>query len=298
MQWWNDFVSWVTSDTGWRVISTAIVPFVAIVVAGVVAAAIGRGSARRTIEQHDREHKASAVATLIGAGRKAAVWSSLSAPEKDHYENLASEAEVKVRLLPVSGSSLAADWAAHQLAEMKRNSASFSFQADQTLEEFRDRLIEWQHRPGRAKKLFRMDLERWRYDQPEVGDPLVAQQREWATAHAADAQPASRAAAPASVSTATVAMAPPASSTPSPSGSSAPSPSTTSPSPSSSSSPAAAPPHADDAARAGDDAQRAEREHAATTTMTAPSPFEAPAPVAASAVRQRISGSTEDDSDR
>lgn len=191
MQWWNDFLDWLGSDDGWRVLSTAVLPFLAILIAGVLAALIARTAVRGLIRHHDREYKASAVATLIAGGRKAATWNNLSSGEQEHYEHLLSEADARVRLLPLSGSSLAADWAAHQVAEMKRNSASFSFQADQTLEEFRDRLIEWQHRPGRARKLFKQDLERWKFEKRDSTDPLLDRQREWAASQV-DSAPVER----------------------------------------------------------------------------------------------------------
>jgi hypothetical protein len=111
------------------------------------------------------------------------VWSSLPAIEKDHVDTQASEAEVRVRLLPLSGAALAADWAVHQLREMKVNSANFSFQAEQTLEEYRDRLIEWQQQPKRAKRLFKDDLERWRFEQAQAPDPVASRQQEWAASN-------------------------------------------------------------------------------------------------------------------
>ncbi len=179
-QWWNDFVSWITSDEGFRILSATVFPFVAVLVAGVLAALIARSAVKRMLRQQNRELQASAVSALIGAGRKAAVWSSLPANEKEHVDTQASEAEVRVRLLPLPGATLAADWAVHQLREMKTNSANFSFQAEQTLEEYRDRLIEWQQQPKRAKRLFKDDLERWRYEQSSTPDPAVTRQQEWA----------------------------------------------------------------------------------------------------------------------
>jgi hypothetical protein len=64
---------------------------------------------------------------------------------------------------------------------MRVNSVSFSFQAEQTLAEYRDRLILWLHKPGKARKLFAADLERWRYEDQSV-DPLVTEQQTWAEA--------------------------------------------------------------------------------------------------------------------
>ncbi|KQR43780.1 hypothetical protein ASF82_09120 [Frigoribacterium sp. Leaf164] len=179
MQWWNSLVRWVQSDDGWRVVSEAVVPFVAILVAGVVAALIGRAALKRVVRLHDDEAKASAIAGIVAASRKAATWSSLGAEERTFTDHLAQEAEVRLRLLPVTGSGLAASWAEHQLGEIKRDSASYGHQPEQSLAEFRDRLLDWQSRPSRAKKLFRADLERWRYEDAEQATEAEQRQRDW-----------------------------------------------------------------------------------------------------------------------
>ena len=140
-QWWNDIIRWFNSDGGQTVITSAIIPFIAIVAAGIIAGLITRSAIKRLISQQDRELKAAAVATLIAAGRRAATWSTLSAPEKDHVDHQSSEAEVRVRLLPVLGATLAADWAAHQLATMKKNSTNYSCQAEQDLVDFQYGLV-------------------------------------------------------------------------------------------------------------------------------------------------------------
>jgi hypothetical protein len=193
MAWWNDFVTWFNSANGARVIYGAIIPFVAIVIAGLVAASIGRGSARRVLAHQDRELKGAAIQALIIVGRKAAIWSSLGADEKQHIDSLMSESDIRVRLLPVAGAGVAADWAAHELAAMKKNSAAFSFQAEQTFFDYRDRLLDWQLHPNRARKLFASDLSSWSYEDAEGDKALVAQQQEWATAHAEPPRTASTA---------------------------------------------------------------------------------------------------------
>jgi hypothetical protein len=185
MAWWNDFVDWFNSVSGQRVILSAILPFLAIVVAGIIAAAIGRGSATRVLAHEDRELTGAAIMALIVVGRKAAIWSSLGADEKQHVDSLMSESDIRVRLLPVGGSGQAAEWAAHQLADMKKNSASFSFQAEQTFGDYRDRLLDWARKPGRAKKLFASDLEQWRY---EDETPASAPPQEWTPAPAEPAK--------------------------------------------------------------------------------------------------------------
>ena len=182
MDWWNEIQAWFTSASGSKIFLDAILPFVAIVLAGIIAAAIGRGTARRMVDLQDREHTGAAVVALVMVGRKAAIWSSLGADEKQHVDSLMSEADIRMRMLPVNGSSTAADWAAHELGVMKKNSASFSFQADQSFVDYRDRLLSWQARPRRARKLFSSDLDQWRYED-DSSATMVSQQQAWATDH-------------------------------------------------------------------------------------------------------------------
>ena len=187
-QLWNEIVRWFNSVAGQTVVTSAIIPFIAIVAGGVVAGLIARGAIKRLLAQQDRENKAAAVATLIAAGRRASTWSTLSAPEKDHVDHQSTEAEVRVRLLPVAGATLAADWAVHQLATMKRNSTNYSFQAEQDLADFQDGLIAWQSKPGRAKKLFAQDLATWKYETaavPSADEQLASKQREWSASQIA-----------------------------------------------------------------------------------------------------------------
>jgi hypothetical protein len=194
LDWWNGIVNWYNSYEGHRVFTDAILPFLAILVAGIVAGLIARGSIKRLLAQQDGRYKASAVETLIAAGRKAAAWNTLTAQEKEHVEHQTSEAEIRVRMLPAYGASLAADWSAHKLASMKRNSANYSFQAEQDLVDYQDGLIAWHAKPSLAKKLFAQDLAAWKYDGGAVEDQLVVKQREWA-AQQSDSAPAFESAA-------------------------------------------------------------------------------------------------------
>ena len=146
----------------------AIIPAVAIVVAGIVAALIGRGSTKRVIAVHERDALAAALSAFLLAGRRAATWNTLSDTERAHFDHLAAEAETRIRLLPLAGANLAASWAGHELTAMKRDSAGFQFQAQQTLADYRDHLIMWSRKPRTAKKLFGTDLERWQYEVAEI----------------------------------------------------------------------------------------------------------------------------------
>ena len=179
MQWWDDFVFWFYSDAGTYIVNTVIVPGVAIVVAGVIAALIGRGATKRVVTMHEREERASATAAMIGAARRFARWNTLSVPEQQHADHVAMECDVRLRLLPLAGAAMASDWSSHQLGELKKMAVSFSFQAEQSLAEFREKLIEWQAHPGRAKKLFKNDLDSWAYEDSLNEQDLVTQQKAW-----------------------------------------------------------------------------------------------------------------------
>ncbi len=163
----NSFLQWLASDEGWRVLSGAIIPALAIVVAGIVAGIIGRASTKRLITLHYRDALTAAIGGFVLAGRRAAAWNALSVTDRAQLDNLIAEAETRIRLLPIAGAGLAANWATHELAAMKRDSAGFQFQAQQTLVEYRDRLVTWSTKPRRAKKLFGADLERWAFEPVE-----------------------------------------------------------------------------------------------------------------------------------
>jgi hypothetical protein len=168
MQWWNDLLDALASERGTQLLASVVVPFVAIVVAGVLAAVIARGATQRILTRHDREVKAAAIGMLVDAARQASVWDGLTAQERVLADRAAGEADIRIRLLPVKGAATAATWAAHEITEFKRGSGSFGFQFDAQLAEFRDRIVEWQHHPGRARKIFQGDIARWQFedDQP------------------------------------------------------------------------------------------------------------------------------------
>lgn len=162
MNWWNSFVQWLSSSEESRIVSDAILPFLAIVVAGVLAALIARSMGKRLLDLHEREAKAAAVTSLITVARKASVWNTLGSDERAHTDHLADEANVRLRLLPDAGTDLAAAWVEHEFVAIKNYSATFSFQAEQSFADVRERLVEWQAKPARARKLFRADLDRWK----------------------------------------------------------------------------------------------------------------------------------------
>ncbi|HWU47242.1 MAG TPA: hypothetical protein VN133_10845 [Humibacter sp.] len=179
MQWWNDFVDWLTSTEAGPVLFSAGVLFVAVIVAGLLAAWIARGAIHGLLSRTDRQQKASAIAALVDAATEASVWNSLTPQEQVLSDRAVGQADIMVRLLPIRGAGAAANWASHQLAELKRSSATFGYQLDPAIAEFRDRLIEWQNKPGRARRIFQNDLERWRYESAAPEQSLVQEQDSW-----------------------------------------------------------------------------------------------------------------------
>ncbi|WP_104128922.1 hypothetical protein [Cryobacterium sp. Y57] len=179
MEWWNNFVAWFTDVSTQPMIFTAVVFIGAIVIASVLAALISRGAIKRLITQRDREIKVAAIATLVDAATEASVWNSLTPQEQVMSDRAVAQADIQVRLLPIRGSRIAANWAAHELYELKRTSATFGYQLEPALVEFRDRLIEWQNKPARARKIFQGDLDRWKSQNSSTEKSLLAEQEAW-----------------------------------------------------------------------------------------------------------------------
>jgi len=179
MQWWNDFNNWLYSDNGEFVLGNVVVPAVSIIVAGLLAAWIASAAVRRVLANRDREIKAAAIGALIDAAEQATVWHSLTPQEQVLSDRATGQADIQVRLLPVRGSDVAADWASHALREMKRNSAAYGYQVEPAVIEFRDQLVEWQRHPARMRKLFLGDLERWSAESASTESQLQVRQDQW-----------------------------------------------------------------------------------------------------------------------
>jgi len=184
MQWWNDFVDWFYSPTGQSVALGAVIPFVAILVSGLVAAGIARGSIKRLMLRHDRELQTSAVVAVIDGARQASVWNSLQPTEQLTADRSMDAADIQLRLLPIPGAAVAANWAGHEIREFKRASATFTLQFDAPLAEFRDRLIDWERHPRRARKIFERDLARWTEERSREDQVLEQERDAWSAQEA------------------------------------------------------------------------------------------------------------------
>jgi hypothetical protein len=198
---WNIFLTWFTATSNQPLIMGALaltlIVVIAIVLSSLLAALVSRRSIKHLIDQRDREQKNAAIASLIDAATEASVWNSLTPQEQVMSDRAVGQADIQLRLLPIKGASTAANWAAHQLAELKRTSATFGYQLEPALMEFRDSLLDWQKKPSRGRKMFQTDLERWKAQSSTVEKTLIAEQDAWvAQQHhnqfAAEIKPASR----------------------------------------------------------------------------------------------------------
>ncbi|MCU1472180.1 hypothetical protein [Amnibacterium sp.] len=200
---WDAFVAWFQSPAGQRVLDAAVIPALAILVAGVVAALIARAAIRSLLARADREAVSGAVAALVEVARAAGAGAS-SDGERERIARLRTEADVRLRLSGGTGAALAADWASLRVDAIERDAGSPVPQTTAAVEEVRDRLLAWVGRPRRAKRLFAADVERLgaertaRRDpqQPAAEPPAAPGQRSTADAEAQlDPQPESAAAA-------------------------------------------------------------------------------------------------------
>lgn len=177
--WWNNFVSWLIAVSNQPVVFGAVVLVVAIIVASVLSAWISRGAIRGLLNQRDRELKSAVISALVDAATEASVWNSLTPQEQVMADRAVGHADIQLRLLPIKGAGIAANWAAHQLGDLKRTSATFGYQLEPAVVEFRDRLVEWQNRPSRARKIFQADLDRWKLQNTSSEKSLLAEQDAW-----------------------------------------------------------------------------------------------------------------------
>jgi len=179
MEWWNDSIAWFITPDGQAFTYRVLIPVLSVLVAGVVAALIARSAVSSLLAHRDREVRTAAVQTLIAAGEKAAVWNSLTVEQQVLVDQAAAQADVQIRLLPLKGGDVAADWAQMALKEMKRRSATYGYQVAPAVAEFRSRIVYWVRHPRRARKDFTADLEQWRFEFTEAEASVQVKQDAW-----------------------------------------------------------------------------------------------------------------------
>lgn len=164
----SDVASWIGNADNFgtvvTVASTLIALILGLIIGGIIVSNQS-GSLQRTM---DELAKAGVVTDVLDCTNEVVVWSQLSPASQAASDRAVTRADVRLRVLPVQGAGVIADWTAHQIAEIKRNSNGAPLQAQ--LNEFRDRLVLWMYNPKRAAKQCQRDLERW----AQVGSPSLA----------------------------------------------------------------------------------------------------------------------------
>lgn len=152
---WSDLAQWFASPAGQRALTDAVLPVVAVLVAALLAALIARAAVGRLERRMKRESLAAAIAGLVEAARRIAS----GAPESAAL--LAAESDVRLRLSGLTGADLAAEWAL--LVALRAGAGDAA--------EVRDRLLAWARKPKRANRLFGSDLEALRRTEPGAEVP-------------------------------------------------------------------------------------------------------------------------------
>jgi len=182
LEWWHALTGWLSSPEGQTLMTTVALPFVAILAAGLLAVLIARASSTRVMRHRDNSEKAAAIAGLLAVCRRVTIWTSLSSAERDHLDYQITESTVRLRLLPIGGADLAAEWSQLMIAAIKRNSAALVDEAEKALSDLENGLILWYRRPGAAKKQFKNEIAYLRMDTTSLDRELVARQKQWQAA--------------------------------------------------------------------------------------------------------------------
>ena len=182
LEWWQALVDWLNSPEAQTILTTVALPFAAILTAGLLAVLIARASSTRVMRHRDNEEKAAAIAGLLAVCRRVTIWTSLSSAERDHLDYQITESTVRLRLLPIGGADLAAEWAQSMITTIKRHSAALIDEAEKGLSDLENGLILWYRHPGAAKRQFKNEIPYLRMDSSSLDHDLIARQKQWQAA--------------------------------------------------------------------------------------------------------------------
>jgi len=165
---WQSYLDWATSPAGLQILTTAVLPFVAILVAGLIAAILARDGMIRLARREDREQQSAIIAGCLATSRRALGWPTLAMREQDQLDEQLAESTSRLRMLPAKGANAAAEWVQLKTALVKTGSLTGSSSAEAELRDLEDWLIHWHRRPRKALRHFNADLEtlRFRATQP------------------------------------------------------------------------------------------------------------------------------------
>lgn len=169
---WDGYLAWATSAAGLDLLTSAVIPFIAILIAGLLAAILARDGMTRVARRHDREQQSAIIASALAASRRATGWASLSMSEQDQLDDRIAEALARLRMQATRGADLAAEWAHLKVALIKTGALAGSSTAEAELGDLEDWLILWHRRPRRTTRHFARDLQtlRFRATQPVAED--------------------------------------------------------------------------------------------------------------------------------
>lgn len=170
VEWWGAYIDWATSAAGLTILTSAVIPFIAILSAGVFAAVIARGGMSRLAMQQERERKAAVIAAGLAAGRRAVEWGSITLGEQNQIDRELAESFAHLRLIPAPGADLAAEWAHLKTRIIKQKAIASAVAAEAELRGLEDWLVLWHRRPRSAARHFAEDLETLRYSAPQAVD--------------------------------------------------------------------------------------------------------------------------------
>lgn len=167
LDWWNAYLDWAMSADGKAILTTAVIPFVAVLIAGLSGAMLARGGIARLTARQDRDQRAAVIAAALASIRRSGAWGQLSLSEQDHLDFRVSEAVAQIRMVPAEGAELAGEWAALKTRVIKQKSLVGAGTAESDIRDVEDWLIVWHRHPRRAAKHFAADLETLRYSAPQ-----------------------------------------------------------------------------------------------------------------------------------
>ena len=167
LDWWNAYLDWAMSADGEAILTTAVIPFVAVLIAGLIAALAARSGISRLVTRQDRDQRAAVIASALSAFRRTGSWAQLSLTEQDHLDYRVSEALAHIRMIPMEGSELAGEWATLKARIVKQKSLAGIGASESDIRDLEDWLILWHRHPRKATKHFAQDLETLRYAAPQ-----------------------------------------------------------------------------------------------------------------------------------
>ncbi len=171
LSWWNAWTDWATSVDGRDILTTAVLPFIAILAAGIFAAILARGGMARLVQRQDAEAKAAVIASALADARSAGAWASLSLAEQEQLDFRVAEAFAHLRMTASTGSDLAAEWGTLKVRVIKQKAMAGAGAAESEIRDLEDSLILWHRHPARAGRFFREDLETLRY---KAAQPILS----------------------------------------------------------------------------------------------------------------------------